>query len=98
MLVALRTPKQCNCNQKLLQTQSKKLMQQLSLMSMFQNCVMLWCVSGCFVPKVSPSSGFRPELNAALQLQSRLLERAKVRAKSMQKLLGRSAALQGRSL
>ena len=50
-------------------------------------------VSGCFVPRVS-FSRFGPQLapKRGPAAQSWLLERPKVRAKSMQKLLGHNAA------
>ena len=66
----------------------------------FKTALCYGVVSGCFVHGVSPSSGSgRISLqNATWEAQSWLLERPKVRAKSMQNLLGHSAAWQGRSL
>ena len=64
----------------------------------FKTALCYGVVSGCFVPGVSPSSRFRPELApkrgpAAPKLAFRTPESAK----SMQKLLGHNAAWQGRS-
>ena len=62
-------------------------------MSLFQKTALRYgVVSGCFVRGVSSSFRLRPDLapKRGLEAQSWLLERLKVRAKSMQNLLGHS--------
>ena len=63
----------------------------------FKTALRYGVVSGCRRQVLLPGSGRNSLQNAALQRQSWLLERPKVRAKSMQKLLGHNAALQGRN-
>ena len=61
--------------------------------------VTVWFLSVSLIAQVLlPRSGRNPLQNAALQPQSWLLEGLKVREKSMQNLLGHSAAWRGRGL
>ena len=67
----------------------------LSCIHVFKTALCYGVVSGCFVHGVSPSSRLRPELAPKRGLGGPGLafrERPKVRAKSMQNLLGHNAA------